>query len=127
MRYRTLARRKFLYAILPPIPNSLSMKAGHLSSFPDIRFFSFTISLARMALIGDTRAARLAEPAAERYTVAADSAAPSSIAHIEIPKTSRNSSASSTRPPTAPTSTAVAAIPLITPRGTPTSPSTAAS
>ena len=81
VRYFTLARFKFLYAILPPIPKNLLTQAGQRSPL-DISFIRM-VSFPRIALIGEIRAARLAEPEAEKYTVTADITAPSRMAGKE--------------------------------------------
>ena len=59
--YFTLARFRFLYAIVPPTPKARFMNFGQES-----RFGSFSMSFPRMALMGDILDAFLAEPAAEK-------------------------------------------------------------
>ena len=82
----------------------------------------FTVSLARIALMGDILAACCADLDAEQKTVNVDKTAPNKIAGSETANTKVISTASSTSSTTAFTKMAEAATPPITPSGIPIPP-----
>ena len=84
-----------------------------------MRFPSFTVSLARMALMGEILAACLALSLAERNTVTAARIAANRIMGRDVPKISSKLKASLTSMLTPFTKITAAASPLATPRGIP--------